>query len=254
MRLDEKVALVTGAGSGIGKGIAQRLVEAGAAVAVFDINGTAAKAVAGELSSKGRVLAIEGDVSREDDVRAAMEMAAKELGGLDCLVNNAGIELYGTVDQLSTGSWDRTMNVNLRGCFLCAKHGIPLMRARGGGAIVNIASVHANVSYGTCAAYDASKGAIVSMTRTLAIDHGRDGIRANSICPGYIDTPMMDQWLEELEDPETTMKEVMRFHPLGRIGTPRDIADAVLFLCSPASSWITGASLVVDGGMSIIGH
>ncbi len=254
MRLDEKVAFITGGASGIGKGIAERFVEAGASVALFDINDGAATAVAGELAPRGNVLALTGDVSQEADVQAAMEAAAKKFGGLDILVNNAGIELNGTADVMPTELWDRTINVNLRGFFLCAKYAIPMMRARGGGAIVNISSVHANVAYEGCVAYDASKGAIVSMTRTLALDHGRDGIRANSICPGYIQTPMMDKWMDELEDPEATMREVMRFHPLGRVGTPRDIADATLFLCSPAASWITGASLVVDGGMSVIGH
>lgn len=254
MRIDDKVAFVTGAASGIGKGIAARFVQAGARVAIFDINRDAAQAVAAELAKTGPVLALAGDVSAEAAVRSAIEATANQFGGLDVLVNNAGIELNGTADTLTAELWDRTIQVNLRGYFLCAKYAIPLMRARGGGAIVNIASVHANLSYDGCIAYDASKGAIVSMTRTLAIDHGRDGIRANSICPGYIQTPLMDQWLESLEDPEATMRDVMRYHPLGRVGTPDDIAEAVLFLSSPAASWITGASLVVDGGMSVIGH
>jgi len=252
MRLDGKVAFVTGAGSGIGQGIAERFAEVGASVALFDVNGAAARRVAGAIG--GEVLALEGDVASEADVVAAIQATAERFGGLDLLVNNAGIEINGTTEQMSASQWDRLINVNLKGFFLCAKYSIPRMRARGGGAIVNISSVHANIAYEACVAYDASKGGIVSMTRTMAIDHGRDGIRVNSICPGYIRTALWDKWLAEQADAEAAVAEIMKHHPLGRIGTPRDIADAALFLCSDAASWISGASLVVDGAMSVIGH
>jgi len=168
-------------------------------------------------------------------------------------VNNAGIEVPGLVPDYTSADWDRQLGVNLKGAFLFSKHAIPHMRGRGG-AIVNISSVHAFVSYPGCAGYDASKAGMLALTRTMAIDHGRDGIRVNAICPGYIDTPLMDAWLKTLADPEETMRQVFAFHPLGRIGAPRDIAEAALFLASDAASFISGAFLVVDGAMTVPGH
>jgi NAD(P)-dependent dehydrogenase (short-subunit alcohol dehydrogenase family) len=253
VRLDNKAALVTGAAKGIGAGIAERFVEAGAAVAVFDVDGPGARAMAEKLRARGRALAIEGDVSKEDDVRRAVERAAVEFGSLEVLVNNAGIEVAGAVPDYTSEQWDRQLNVNLKGAFLFAKHAIPRMRGRGG-AIVNISSVHSFVSYPGNAAYDASKAGMLALTRTLALDHGRDGIRVNAICPGYIDTPLMEEWLATVADREETMRQVLAAHPLGRIGTPRDIAEAALFLASDAASFISGATLVVDGAMTVAGH
>ncbi len=253
MRLDKKVALVTGAAKGIGVAIATGFVDAGAAAVLFDIDGQAARELAGRLSAKGRALAIEGDVAREQDVKAAVERAVAEYGSLDVLVNNAGIEIAGAIPDYTLDQWDRQLGVNLKGAFLFAKHAIPHMRGRGG-AIVNISSVHALVSYPGNAAYDASKAGLVALTRALALDHGRDGIRVNSICPGYVDTPMTEAWLASVPDRAATERQMLAAHPLGRIGTPRDIAEAVLFLASDAASFITGASLVVDGGMTIAGH
>lgn len=253
MRLDDKVALVTGAAKGIGAGIAERFVEAGAAVVIFDVDGESARSLATRLCPTGRVLAIEGDVSDESDVREAIARTVSEFGGLDLLVNNAGIELAGLIPDYTAAQWDRQLGVNLKGAFLFAKHAIPHMRGRGG-AIVNISSVHATVSYPGSAAYDASKAGLIALTRTLALDHGRDGIRVNAICPGYIDTPMMEEWLSTVPDRAQTMRDVLAVHPLGRIGTLRDIADAVLFLSSDAASFISGTSLVVDGAMTAAGH
>ncbi|HTT61200.1 MAG TPA: SDR family NAD(P)-dependent oxidoreductase [Bryobacteraceae bacterium] len=253
MRFDGKTALVTGAAKGIGAGIAARFVEAGATVVIFDIDGAGARAMAEKLGVHGRALPIEGDVAKEDDVRRAIEMTAAELGRLDVLVNNAGIEVAGAIPEYTSAQWDRQVGVNLKGAFLCIKHAIPRMRGRGG-AIVNISSVHAFASYPGNAAYDASKAGMLALTRTLALEHGRDGIRVNAICPGYIDTPMMDEWLATLPDPDGAMRQVLAAHPLGRIGTPRDIAAAVLFLASDEAAFISGATLVVDGGMTVAGH
>jgi NAD(P)-dependent dehydrogenase (short-subunit alcohol dehydrogenase family) len=155
--------------------------------------------------------------------------------------------------EYSSAQWDRQLGVNLKGAFLFAKYAIPHMRGRGA-AIVNISSVHAFVSYAGNAAYDASKAGLLALTRTLALDHGSDGIRANAICPGYIDSPMMEEWLAGVPDREPTMRQVLSCHPLGRIGTPRDIAEAALFLASDAASFISGACLVVDGAMTVAGH
>lgn len=253
MRLDNKVALVTGAAMGIGAAIAQRFVQAGAAVVVFDINDEAARQIAQSLGRQGRVLAIHGDVAREVDVQSAVAQTVQQFGALDILVNNAGIERPGQVADYSSGDWDRVLDVNLKGYFLFAKYSFPHMRGRGG-AMVNISSVHAFVSYVDNAAYDASKAGIIGLTRALALEYGPEKIRVNAICPGYINTPMMDQWLAIQPDAAAAMKQVLSFHPMGRIGTPRDIADAALFLASDAAEFISGTYLVVDGAMTAAGH
>lgn len=253
MPIENKIAIVTGGASGIGKGIVELFAESGAAVVIFDIDGVRARAVAASLAERHRVMAIEGDVSNEQHVQAVVEQTVKQWGGLDILVNNAGIEVTGTVTELTAEQWDRQLGVNLKSAFLFSRYAIPHMRGRGG-AIVNISSVHAFASCAGCAAYDASKAGLIGLTRTMALDHGRDGIRVNAICPGYIRTPLMEQWLAALENPDETMRQVMSYHPLGRIGTPRDIAQACLFLVSDAASFITGTYLVVDGAMTASLH
>lgn len=253
IRLDNKVALVTGAAAGIGAGIAERFSEAGAAVVLFDINGEGARGMEQKLRQTGRALAVPGDVCCEEDVMAAVEQTVRAFGTLDILVNNAGIEVLGTIVDMTSSDWDRQLNVNLKGAFLFSKYAIPHLR-RHGGAIVNISSVHAFVSYEGNAAYDASKAGMVGLTRALALDHGREGIRVNAICPGYIDTAIMDAWLRTQPDAAAAMQQLLSFHPLGRIGTPRDVADAALFLASDAASFISGTFLVVDGAMTAAGH
>jgi len=253
MRLDDRVAVITGAAKGIGAGIAERFVEAGAAVVILDVDGDGAAAMAVKLSQRGPAMAIHGDVSNEKDVRQAIARIVDQFGRLDVLVNNAGIEVAGSIPDYTEEQWDRQLGVNLKGAFLCAKYAIQRMRGRGG-SIVNISSVHAFASYAGNAAYDASKAGMLALTRTLALEHGREGIRVNAICPGYIDTPMMDDWLLTVPDKDSAMRQVLAVHPLGRIGTPRDVADAALFLASNAASFISGATLVVDGAMTVAGH
>jgi NAD(P)-dependent dehydrogenase (short-subunit alcohol dehydrogenase family) len=253
--LDHKVALITGAAAGIGAGIAERFSEAGASVVIIDIDGQAADQMSKKIEHfrPGFSLAVRGDVSSEADVKAAIEQVVAKFGTIDILVNNAGIDVSGKLPDMSSTSWDRVLAVNLKGAFLFSKYVIPQMRGRGG-VIVNISSVHAFASYEGYAAYDASKAGLLAMTRTLALDHGRDGIRVNAICPGYISTPMTDEWLNEQPDPQATRKEMLSFHPLGRIGTTRDVADAALFLASDASAFISGTCLVVDGAMTVAGR
>ena len=253
MRLDNQVALVTGAAMGIGARIAQRFSEAGAVVVIFDVNGENALRMEEKLRATGRVRAIQGDVTNEDQVKSAVERTVAEFGSLDVLVNNAGIDVEGPAIEMSSSVWDRTLDVNLKGAFLFAKYAIPKMKGRGG-AIVNISSVRAFVSYEGNAAYDASKAGMIGLTRALALEHGRDGIRVNAICPGYVSTPMTDEWLAAQPDPAATLKQVLNVHPLGRMGTPLDIAEAALFLASDAASFISGTYLVVDGAMSAAGH
>jgi NAD(P)-dependent dehydrogenase (short-subunit alcohol dehydrogenase family) len=248
-----RTVLVTGAAAGIGAGIAERFSEAGYAVAAFDIDGPGAVRIAERLRAHAPAIAIQGDVAVEEHARDAVAKTVLELGSLDVLVNNAGIEVNGSVSDLTPSAWDRQIAVNLRGAYLMSKYAIERMRGRGG-AIVHISSVHAFVSWPGCAAYDATKSGLLGLTRAMALDHGPEKIRVNAICPGYIQTPLMDKWLAAVPDREETMRQVLSYHPLGRIGTPRDIAEAALFLASDAASFVSGAFLVVDGAVSVAGH
>ncbi|HEY7307447.1 MAG TPA: SDR family oxidoreductase [Bryobacteraceae bacterium] len=247
-----KSILITGGASGIGAGIAERFSEAGYAIAVFDRNAAGADEMARRLKkSGGPAISIHGDVSEPADAERAVAQTITAFGSLDVLVNNAGIEIVGTVASLSVEDWDRLLGVNLRGAFLLSKFAIPRMKP--GSSVVNISSVHAFASYADNAAYDSSKAGLLGLTRAMALDHGPSGIRVNAVCPGYIQTPMLDKWLDSVPDREGTMREVLRSHPLGRIGTPRDIAEAVFFLCSDAASFVNGTFLVVDGAMTVSG-
>jgi NAD(P)-dependent dehydrogenase (short-subunit alcohol dehydrogenase family) len=248
-----KTVIVTGAAAGIGAGIARRFAQGGYAVAIFDIDGPGATRIAAELGDQTSTIAIEGDVSNEDNVRRAVETIITEFDTIDVLINNAGIEVSGSVATLTSADWDRQIAVNLRSVFLMSKYSIPKMRERGG-AIVNISSAHAFVSWPECAAYDATKSGIIGLTRAMALDHGPDAIRVNAICPGYIETPLMERWLATLPDREETLAQLQRFHPLGRMGTPGDVAEAAFFLASDAASFISGTYLVVDGAMTAAGH
>jgi len=248
-----KTVLVTGAAAGIGAGIAERFSEAGYAVAAFDIDGAGASRMAERLRTNAPAVAIQGDVAIEENAREAVAQTVRQLGSLDVLVNNAGIEVSGSVSDLTPSAWDRQIAVNLRGAYLMSKYAIEQMRGRGG-AIIHISSVHAFVSWQGIAAYDATKAGLLGLTRAMALDHGPEKIRVNAICPGYIDTPLMEKWLASVPDREETMRQVLSYHPLGRIGKPRDVAEAALFLASDAASFVSGAFLVVDGAMSVAGH
>lgn len=245
---DCKTVLVTGAGSGIGAAIAMRFACAGYQVALFDINENSAVEVAAGIHGPGQTLVIGGDVSIESDVAEAVRRTVQTFGSLDVLVNNAGIEIYGTVVELSAEQWDRQMAVNLKGSYLFSKYAIPEMRR--GGAIIHISSAHAHVSWPRCPAYDATKAGLIGLTRAMALDHGRQGIRVNAICPGYIATPLLEK---AFAIGEVDREAVLKFHPLGRIGTPLDIAEATLFLASDAASFISGTVLNVDGCLTAQG-
>ncbi len=250
MPSSERTALITGAAMGIGYAVARRFLAAGYSVAMFDIDNSALARSCEELAPLGSVLPLHGDVAREADAQGAVERTLAWRGRLDVLVNNAGIDLYGIAPEFSLSDWERQIGVNLTGAFLLSKHAIPALRATRG-AIVNISSIHALVSYPGCAAYDAAKAGLLALTRALAVDHGPEGIRVNAICPGWVDTPMTRKWLDAT-DP-ATLAQVERQHPLGRIGRPEDIAEAVYFLASEEASFITGAFLVVDGGLTAAG-
>jgi NAD(P)-dependent dehydrogenase (short-subunit alcohol dehydrogenase family) len=252
MSFQDRVVIVTGAGSGIGRGTAELLASDGARVVLAEINEANGKAAADEIVRKGGAAKfIRTDVSDESSVTAMVEQATAAFGPVNALVNNAGIEQPAPLISMTAANWDRVLAVNLRSVFLCSRAAIPHMRRAGGGAIVNIASVHANFGFEEAAPYDASKGGIVAVTRTIALENGPYRIRANAICPGYIDTALWDQWLATVPDPAKMELETREWHPLKRRGTPLDIARAVRFLLSDDAEWITGTTLVVDGGLSI---
>lgn len=237
-RFEGRRALVTGAGSGIGEAVARALHAEGAEVVLADAAGQRVRALAGELGARTQAVTL--DVRDEDAVAAAM-------GDLDVLANVAGIGSTTNAPDTSLEVWENVFAVNVRGTFLCCKHAIPAMIERGGGAIVNIASVAGLVGLPNRAAYCASKGAVIALTRALAIDHVRQGIRVNAVCPGTVDSP----WVRRLVDDAGESIDALRARqPMGRLGTTDEVAQAVLYLASDAAAFVTGSGLVIDGGLT----
>lgn len=248
-RLAGKVALVTGGASGIGRAAALLLAREGAAVAIVDLEEAGGRAVEQEIASAGgRALLVSGDATRAADCRRAIESTVHAFGALHILLNNAGIIRRASVVELSEADWDRVMEVNVKSVFLMSKFAIPVMASAGGGSIINMASGWGLVGGARAAAYCASKGAVVLLTRAMAIDHGGQKIRVNCICPGDTDTRMLREEAGQLGEPIQRFLAEAAQRPLGRVGTPDEIAQAVLYLASDASSFVTGTSLVVDGG------
>lgn len=233
--------LITGGASGIGAACVRRFQADDCSVAVLDRDERG-------LASSPAELALQADVTDAGALTAGLDAAASELGGLDVVVAAAGIAARGTVDSTEPADWDHVLAVNLRGVYLTARAAIPHLRAAGGGAIVNIASQLGLVAAANAAAYCASKGAVISLTRAMAIDHGPEGIRVNCVCPGPTDTPLLEPYFGGAADPvaERSAYEAMQLH--GRLVTAEEIADAVAYLASPGASSTMGAALVVDGG------
>jgi len=247
--LNGRVALITGGARGIGRATALLLAREGAAVVVADLDEAGAAAVAGEIEAAGgRGLGVACDVSRAEDCHRAVQAALAAFGRLDVLFNNAGIirraDVLGTTEE----EWDRVMAVNVKSILLMSKEAVPVMAAQGGGSIVNTASGWGLVGGRNAVSYCASKGAVVNMTRAMALDHGPQGIRVNCICPGDTDTGMLRHEARQLGADEGAFLAEAAGRPLGRVGRPEEIAQAVLYLAGDASSFVTGAALVVDGG------
>lgn len=251
MSLAGKVAVVTGGGAGIGRAAAIALAEAGAATVVADVDSQAAQAVVDEINAaNGRAIGVAADVSRAGDVSAMTRRAVAEFGGVDLLYNNAAIQINGSVTDLDEQEWDRVFDVNVKGIYHCSRECIPLMKARGGGAIVNAASIQGMATQKRVAAYAASKGAVISLTRSMALDYADNGIRVNCICPGSVDTPLLRKNAAAVGDADTVLQRWGSAYPVGRIGQPFEIARLVVFLMSDEASFITGASYVIDGGLT----
>jgi len=245
-RLEGKVCVITGAGGGMGADAAVRFTEEGAQVVVADVDGAAAEQVAGQIGG----LALQVDVSDEASVKEMYAAAAERFGGIDVLYNNAGISPADDDSILETGldAWERVQAVNTRGVYLCCKHGIPHLLERGGGSVINVASFVALVGAATSQiSYTASKGAVLAMSKELGVQFAREGVRVNALCPGPVETPLLLAIFGD--DPAAFARRQVHW-PTGRLGKPREIVNAALFLASDESSFVTGATFVVDGGIT----
>jgi NAD(P)-dependent dehydrogenase (short-subunit alcohol dehydrogenase family) len=247
--LTNKRALITGGASGIGRATALLFAREGASVAVADLDEAGGQTVVETiLSEGGQAIFVRCDVSQAADCQRAVQQTVGELGGLDVLFNNAGIIRRTTVLGINEEEWDRVMAVNVKSIFLLSKYAIPVMERAGGGAIVNTGSGWGLTGGGNAVSYCASKGAVVNMTRAMAIDHGPQNIRVNCVCPGDTDTGMLRSEAQQLGASEKEFLAEAADRPLRRLGKPEEIAQAVLYLASDASSFVTGTTLVVDGG------
>lgn len=250
MRLKGKVAVVTGAASGIGKAIALAFAREGAKIVASDINVESGEGTAAQIrENNGGAIFIEADVAESEAVSDLIEETVENFGVLDIMVNNAGIEMIQRLADTDEQMWDRLISINLKGVFLGTKYAIPKMLANGGGNIINMASVAGIMGAGGLGAYNAAKGGVVLLTKNTAMDYGKLNIRANCICPGFISTPMVEN-IMALPGAQEIKDKIISLCPAGRLGTPEEVAHCAVFLASDESSYINGHALVADGGMS----
>jgi NAD(P)-dependent dehydrogenase (short-subunit alcohol dehydrogenase family) len=245
-RLANKIAIVTGAGTGIGRAVARAFVHEGAKVAFVGRRAEMLESLAQEVG--GRPLVCAADVSKQADIDRVLEQVNAAFGAPNVLVNNAGVLHIGTAEQITEEQWDQTFNVNVRGAWLLSRAILPHMRKAGGGSIVNVASVLGINGARLRAAYSASKGALILLTKCMAIDHGVEKIRVNAICPSFIETELTAEVIRKAPDPSAMRKERTGVHPIGRLGQPEDLAGLAVYLASDESAWVTGAAMPVDGG------
>ena len=252
MELKDKVAVVTGVASGIGKGTALVFAQAGAKVVGGDIDAAGGNKTTDEIRRQGHeAIFVPTDVTRSHQVRALIQAAVNTYGGVDVLFSNVGVVIGNLVADISEEEWDQVMAVNLKSMFLCCKYVIPEMRKRGKGSIVLTSSANGIIAEPALTSYCATKAAIIGMVRSIATDYGKDNIRINCICPTYTRTPLVENWINSGVDKTLTWDKVNSLHVLHRIAEVEEIAKAVLFLASDASSLITGTALIADGGLSI---
>jgi NAD(P)-dependent dehydrogenase (short-subunit alcohol dehydrogenase family) len=247
-RLDGKVCVITGAGGGMGRDAAILFTQEGAKVCAADVNGAAAEETVTMCDGEAFALAV--DVADEEQVAGMMAQTAERFGGIDVLYNNAGISPDDDASILDTSveAWQRVQDVNTKGVFLCCKHGIPYLQRRGGGSVINVASFVAIVGAATSQiSYTASKGAVLSMSRELAVQFAREGIRVNALCPGPVETPLL---LNIFGDNPAALERRRIHWPTGRLGKPREIVNGALFLASDDSTYVNGATFLVDGGLT----
>jgi len=252
--LTGKAAVVTGGGSGIGRATVLALAEQGAAVTIADFDAAKGEAVAAEVrAAGGKAVFVKTDVTKEADGKAMVDACVTAFGRLDVLVNNAGIVLPGTAVSTAEADWDKLFAVNVKGVFLCCKAAVPQMVKQGGGSIVNMASVAGLTAVKERLGYCATKGAVIAMTRALAIDHVAEKIRVNCVCPGTVHTPLVEGYIKQYYEPQGKKREdVLQMldarQPMGRMAQPDEIASAVAYLASDAAGFITGTELIIDGG------